>query len=86
MLGKKYILRNSTSYLGGETIREQYETVYNQALNCVVRVMRAIGIQRTGTGDYGTTHSMSCRQSRFREEMSGHLLWELIVRLIWPTL
>lgn len=86
MLGKKYILRNSTSYLGGETIREQYETVYNPALNCVVRVMSAVGIRRTGAGDYGTTHGILCRQSRFQEEMSGHLLWELTVRPIWPTL
>lgn len=40
--------RNSTSYLGGETIREQYKAVYNQVLNCVVRIMSAIGLQRKG--------------------------------------
>lgn len=38
--------RNSTFYLGGETIREQCETVYNQVLNCVAQIMSAIGIQR----------------------------------------
>lgn len=55
--------RNPTSYLGGETIREQCKTVYNQALNCAVRIMSAIGIQRKGAWDYRTIHSILCRQT-----------------------
>lgn len=37
--------RNSTSPLGGETIREQYEAAYNQVLKCVGRRMSATGIR-----------------------------------------
>ena len=66
--------RNSTSYLGGETISEQYETVYNQVLNCVVGIMSAIGIQRKGAEDYGTIHSILCRQSHFQGAMSAFSL------------
>lgn len=66
--------RNSTSYLGGETIREQYETVYNQVLNCVVRIMSAIGIQRKGVPKTMKQFTAFCADSPPSREHCLHFL------------